>query len=64
MEVTTMVLMIGLAIIISLAALIGWASIDAICDCVPLTQAKGQGVVGLFSVVGFVIGFVTQLMWG
>jgi hypothetical protein len=59
-----MVLTIGFAIIIGLVALLGWASIDAICECATITEAKAQGVVGLFAVVGFVLGGVLQVMWG
>jgi hypothetical protein len=42
----------------------GWASIDAVCDCLPLTERVAQGTLGLFAVGGVILGATAQVLWG
>ena len=49
-------------VIIGAVTLLGWHSIDLLCQCAPLTEAKAQGTLGIFAVLGFVLGGVLQVL--
>ncbi len=58
------VLMVIFSIIAGLVFMLGWHSFGLLCDCTVVTEARVQGVVGLFACAGFVAGGVMQAMWG
>lgn len=55
---------IAFSMVVGFFVLIGWHSIDLLCQCAPLTEDKTMGVMGLFSVIGFMVGIFLSFRWG